>query len=427
MRFQDMEKLAEALERRAEALRKNDTERTDEEKEVKEKLNMDPKAGIDSDSVDKLFADVDEIKKAVAEIKELSGEVKDSPPAEDTEEKAEFEHLGEFFKLGRAFFIDKKIDPKWAAYMKTTGYLEEGQASMGGVFVPDQFIPELLVVDLQRAVIRPLAWSIPTTVKSFSIPRVVDTSHSSNVYGGVTGYWTGEGGTFTESNPSFGEVNLSAKKLTLYCHISNELLDDNAVGLAEVLKRMFGEGIAWFEDKAFTKGSGVAEPLGLTKSGCIVNAATTASHFYLEDAAKMFARMLPGSYNSAIWIMNPSVIPELLTMQARTATYENKWFGALSIKESPEPWRLFGRPIYWSEFCAALGTSTDVLFVDPSYYIVLDRQGLVFEASPHPQFASDRTTYRLKTRTDGQCWMNSTLTLADGATTVSPVVNSHHA
>ena len=51
MRFQDMEKLAEALEKRAEALRKNDTERTDEEKEVKEKLNMDPKAGIDSDSV----------------------------------------------------------------------------------------------------------------------------------------------------------------------------------------------------------------------------------------------------------------------------------------------------------------------------------------------------------------------------------------
>lgn len=428
MRFKNLNDLAKALEERAEALRKKEYETTEEEKEIKEKLNIDPGAGVDNDSVDKLFAEIDEVKKAIAETKELAAETVETPPVvDDTEEKMEFEHLGEFFKLGRSYFVDRKMTPKWEAHLKTTGYLEEGQSSMGGALVPEQFYPQLLAVEIQRAVIRPLAWKIPTRVKSFSIPRVVDTDHSSNVYGGVTGYWTAEGGTLTESNPAFGEVNLSAKKLTMYVHCSNELLEDNAVGLEAVLRRLFGEGLAWFEDKGFTKGSGVNEPLGLTQSGSIDNINTTASHFYIEDAATMFSNMLPGSYKTAVWLMSPSVIPELLTMES-LGNSENMWFkGALRIKDAPGPWTLFGRPIYFTEFCAALGTSTDVMFVDPSYYIVLDRQGLVFEASPHPKFASDRTTYRLKTRTDGQCWMNSTLTLADGSTTVSPVVNSHHA
>ncbi len=296
-----IDKLAEALEQRAERLRKKEYKVTQEEKEVKEKLGMDPEAGLSDDAVDRLFADIDEIKKEITALKEAAVEEAEAglESAEEEETELKFEHFGEYAAIVREKMLFNKDHEKLDALVKTTGYLEEGQGSMGGFTVPEYFLPQLLQIPLERAVMRPLAWVIPTTTKAISIPRIDDTDHSSNVYGGVVGYWTAEGGTLSESNPTFGEVNLAAKKLTMYCHISNELLDDNAVALGSVLQRIFGEAMAFFEDKGFIKGSGVNEPLGLKNAGCIDNIHTTASHFYIEDAAAMFSNMLPECYPRA--------------------------------------------------------------------------------------------------------------------------------
>jgi len=451
------EELKKKLDEQVDKLNNKEYETPTELMEIKKKMGVNTDE-LSPDSIDLLAADVDEMKKSLDDLIEKQKEATGDLPVKEPD-LLEGAHLGGLFKelreathYGKAegpilrsmeltpdqlksdgvVVPEKLMRAFWNSALKTTGYLEEGQGSLGGFTVAEQFVPTLLSIPLQEPIVRSRAWNIPTTTNVIKIPRINDTTHAENVYGGVTGNWTAEGASISVSNPAFAQCVLMAKKLALLTYASNELLEDNAVGLNQVLTRLFAEALGWFEDKAFIKGSGVNEPLGLLNAPCLDSVSiATGSVFRIEDACKMYANLLPGSEARAIWIMNPSVkqaLPQMLTLGSATAGAPNIWYpAALSIKDSPEPWRLLGIPIFWSEHLAALGTDQDVILTDLSYYILMSRQGIRASVSTESRFANDETGYKLTERTDGQPWPSSTLTLADGATTVSPIVASDHA
>ena len=316
------------------------------------------------------------------------------------------------------------------SYRKTTGYLEEGQGSLGGFTVPEQFEPKLLTMELIEPIMRSRAFTIRGTSQVLKVPRIVETDRSTNIFGGVAANWTAEGTAITKSNPGFGQVTLTAKKLALLTYLSNELIDDNAVGLTDTLIRMFTEALGWFEDKAFINGSGVAEPMGWRNGGAkLASAATpTSTAFLVADACILFAASVPGTENRCIWVMNPSVRRALPQMVSSGTGGDNIWYprNILTIKDSPEPWTLLGLPIFWSEHMAAFGTDEDIALIDPMNYLVMERQDIRVSVSTDIRFEEDETGYKLTSRSDGQNWVTSSLTLADGSTTVSPVVVNNH-
>jgi HK97 family phage major capsid protein len=116
--------------------------------------------------------------------------------------------------------------------------LGESQGDQGGFLVPDSFTARLLQLALENAVVRPRAFRLPMTSLNLSLPTIVDTTHATNVFGGVRGYWTPESGSYTSSEPSFGRVTLTAKKLTAYTSAANELLADAAISLEALLMRL---------------------------------------------------------------------------------------------------------------------------------------------------------------------------------------------
>jgi HK97 family phage major capsid protein len=406
---------------------------------------------VDPDSIAQLAARADEIGKQMDELIEQTKEA-GTIPGQETEDPLKDAHFGSIMAemrnathYGQAGPILSDMDEKdWkknglklpdrfksifdGKRQKTTGFLEEGQGSLGGFTVPEQFVPTLLMLPLLEPIVRGRAFTIRGTSNVAKVPRIHESSRASNVHGGVTGNWTAEGASISVSNPAFGQAVLMAKKLALLTYASNELLDDNAVGLNDVLVRIFSDALNWFEDKAFIDGSGVNEPLGLRNAPCKDSVTTTASQFYIVDACKLFANLLPGSERNAIWLMNPSLreeLPQMLSVGG-SAT-ENIWYPkSLSIKDAPDPWRLLGMPIFWTEHLEALGTDEDVMLVDLSYYLLLERQDIRAAVSTDARFANDETGYRLTLRSDGQPWPSSTLTLADGSTTVSPVVANDH-
>lgn len=449
------EELKLKLEQELDKQHNKDYETPTELQEIRERVGVESDE-LSEDSIAQLAANVDEVKKQMDELIEQEKEAKESVPVDPPEEDEALKdaHIGSFFKelrdvthhgklgpilssledldtdkIGAGVPIPKSLAKVFAGIsrQKTTGYLEEGQGSLGGFTVADQFIPQLLALDLMPAIMRSRAWTIQATGNVIKIPRINETTRSEHVHGGITGYWTAEGASISLSNPAFAQCVLTAKKLALLTYASNELLDDNAVGLNQILLRLFSEALGWFEDKAFIAGSGVNEPIGLRNAGCKKAVVITASTvFNVADACLMYAGLMPGSEGRAIWVMNHAVksaLPQMLS----AATAENIWYpNALSIKESPEPWRLLGLPIFWTEHLPAFGTDEDICLLDPLYYILMARQDIRAAVSTDARFANDETGYRLTTRTDGQPWMASTLTLADGSTTVSPVVMSDH-
>jgi len=410
---------------------------------------------LSADSIDKMASQVDDVLKQTDELAEKAKENTDKAPV-DVGDEPEI-HFGAFMKqlgeaknhgvIGDALAKIEDLEPNMlttrgvklpkhlakifdgGSRRKTTGYLEEGQGSLGGFTVPEQFEPQLLALELLEPVMRPRAFTIRGTSNVLKVPRIDETDRSTNIFGGVAGNWTAEGTAITKSNPAFGQVALTAKKLALLTYLSNELLDDNAIGLNDVLIRMFTEALGWFEDKAFINGSGVNEPLGFRQGGAkLASAATTASTVFLvADACILFAASVPGTESRLIWVMNPSVRRALPQMVSASGG-DNIWYtrNILSIKDSPEPWRLLGLPIFWSEHMAAFGTDEDIALIDPLNYLVMSRQDIRVAISTDSRFEEDETGYKLTERSDGKNWVTSSLTLADGSTTVSPVVVNNH-
>jgi HK97 family phage major capsid protein len=79
-------------------------------------------------------------------------------------------------------------------------------------------------------------------------------------------------------------------------------------------------------------------------------------------------------------------------------------------------------PVFITEKLPALGTKGDLMLIDPSLYVVGDRQQLEVAASEHVNFLKNQMTWRVVERIDGQPWMDKAITLQDGASTVSPFV-----
>jgi HK97 family phage major capsid protein len=98
----------------------------------------------------------------------------------------------------------------------------------GGFLIPEALRSEILSHSLEKSIVRPLATVIPMETLTVAIPSIDDTSHATNVFGGVQAYWTEENSAITESQAAFSRIKLEAEKLALYSEIPNVLLPQPA-------------------------------------------------------------------------------------------------------------------------------------------------------------------------------------------------------
>jgi HK97 family phage major capsid protein len=296
--------------------------------------------------------------------------------------------------------------------------------SDGGFLIPEVMRSELLRVSLETAIVRSRARTIPMDSLLVPFPMIDSTSNASNVYGGLTAYWTDEGAGLTQSSAKFGRVLLQAKKLTAYSEVPNELFQDSLISLEAFIKQAFPEALAWFEDIAFIRGTGVGEPQGFFNSPAIVSVAKetgqTAATIVWENIVKMFSRMLPTSISRAVWIAHIDTFPQLATMALSVGTGGVPVW--LTNGADSAPMSILGRPVIFTEKAATTGTVGDLSFVDLGYYLIGDRQVMHSEASPHYKFANDQTAIRFIERVDGRPWLQSAITPNQGSNTLSPFV-----
>lgn len=330
----------------------------------------------------------------------------------------QFKTFGEYLTSIAPNSVSRGVDPR----LKVLG---EGQGDQGGFLVPEQFTTQLLSLALEDAVVRPRAFKLPMSSLNLHLPTIVDTTHATNVFGGVQGYWTPESGSYTASEPSFGRISLTAKKLTAYTSAANELLADSAISLEALLLRLFPQALAYFEDDSFINGVGGGQPLGIINADALITVAKetgqAATTITAENIDKMYSRMLPSSRAKAVWLAHPDTLPQIVAMSRSVGTGGSA--AVMGNLTGSAPASLYGRPIIMSEKCQTLGTAGDIFFVDFSYYVIGDRQTLSMASSPHVRFQNDETVWRFTQRLDGRPWLESALTPRNGSNTLSPFVN----
>jgi len=235
--------------------------------------------------------------------------------------------------------------------------------SDGGFLVPEEFRSDLLMLALESALIRPRATVIPMGSQTLALPAVDDTSHATTVFGGIQTYWVDESSAPPETSAKFAQVKLDAKKLMAYCTVPSELPAD-APGFGAFIDQSLPRALAFEEDYRFIAGTGVGEPLGFVNSSSVViSSAVTgqgANTIIADNLAAMFARMLPSSLMNAIWIADIGTFPQLALMAVQGALSNSTpvWMNNGVIGAPPAA--IYGRPVYFTEKCPALGTRRSI-------------------------------------------------------------------
>lgn len=294
---------------------------------------------------------------------------------------------------------------------KTTGFLEEGQGSLGGFTTPDKLFDEVLDVVLENSIIRPRATVVRMTSDTMSVSRIVDTSHLSSVLGGIVVSWVNELASISESNPAFGRLALRAKGLKGLCHTSAEWLADSGPAPEALLRQAFGQALAFESDDQYMRGDGINRPLGILNSGAVIEVARAGTALAWGDLVNMNQRLLPrfegGLPNAAIWLMNSDT--------------QSKVYGTSPGSGFVDNGQILRKDYFFSEHQPHWGVTGDIVLVAPQAYLIADRD-LIVDVSDSNRFESDDVSFKFTLRGDGVPIPVSPITPKYGTQTQSPFV-----
>ncbi len=220
-----------------------------------------------------------------------------NPGAEDN-----FRKLGEIVHL--AFRAEKgNMDAleKLQSMGVQKASMQEDTLSEGGYLVPTGHEGELLRIP-DRGYTEPLLRRIPMQEKTRNIPDLEST---------VTVAWKAEEDTLTAGEPTIGQVQLTAQKLTGLVTISNELLMDSRPDAVQIVGEIMAEAMAQELDNQVFNGTGSpCSGILSDKAGysVIMTGLTAFSSISQDHLSDMIAKLKPMALPNARFVMHPDIV-----------------------------------------------------------------------------------------------------------------------
>lgn len=285
----------------------------------------------------------------------------------------------------------------------------------GGFAVPTMLAAQWLDSALQGEIVRPRCRPWPMASSDIKIPGWDETGAEE------LGGWTAEATDITPSTPAMKLISMRANKLGILVEVSMELLQDG-VGYASQLDAKMIKHIGRHFDRGFLTGTGVGQPAGIVNSPATVvvakEAGQVADTVVYQNITKMYSRLLPASMRRAVWIANPTTIPQLLVLTIPVGTG-----GAVVpvMTERDGKFFILGLEVLFTDLLPAVGDQGDILLADLSAYNVGMRSEMQLERSAHAGFSKATVYFRALVRADGQPGL-TTPYVPDTGDTLSPFV-----
>lgn len=156
--------------------------------------------------------------------------------------------------------------------------LAENVNSTGGALVPDEFVPDLIRLVEDYGVARSECRVRPMTRDTLIIPRRT---------GGVTANFIGEGASITQSNPTYNNVQLTAKKLATLTLVSSELMEDAAIAVGDQVADEIAQSFANKEDDCAFIGDGTSTYGGMVGVEVKINDGNHAAGIFTAAAGNI--------------------------------------------------------------------------------------------------------------------------------------------
>lgn len=292
---------------------------------------------------------------------------------------------------------DKALNMSPLRVARIKADMQEGTDSEGGYLVPTIQRFELLAYARENSVALSRGTHIPMTSSSMTIPRELTK---------VSVAIDAEEGAVDESNPTFDNVTLTAKRYNAYSTSSNELIQDaaNQGGVAGMLLDQFIEALGQKIDSAVFIGTG--DPMsGIFIGGAgfsaVFGTGSTAFSELIETDLREAVRDVPKKdRNGAIWMMNDEILWDYVR-GLKTTTGE--YLFAETRMGGPAPDSIWGYDVVHVE--VAPGTSDSaantgfIAFGNPKGIYIGDRlTNMELLVDPYSDLANYQTRFFFVTR-----------------------------
>lgn len=276
----------------------------------------------------------------------------------------------------------------------------EGTASRGGYLVPDEYSDIVMSHARLNSIALQEAYVIPMRTDVLRIPK-----EASN----IAVSWGSEESTLAVSNPTFGEIVLTANRLGAYGIVSNELLADEQYDFVSILTSQFGEAIGQELDDSMFNAGGSSTFTGAL-SGATTNTVTCAAtatspnrHIQLtnDELSQAISKLTSNKLVGAKFYFHQN---SMHYVRVQEDTAGNPIF---ALPGNGVPGTVYEYPYVVSAKVGAASPAAATPFVLfgnlKRCYVIGQRMGnMTLEIDPYGLFDTYRTRYRMVTRWDGE-------------------------
>jgi len=334
----------------------------------------------DLDEYERKFNDrLDEISRAVAELKAPRPEMRGDDPKSET--KAFFSGLRKSL-LGRPLDeIEKKA-------------MTVGDATTGGYLAPAEFVNELIKFDVLYSPIRSVAKVRTTSRRSIQIPKKTASASAA---------WVSEIGTRAETtNPKVGMENVPTHEMYALAKVSRQDLEDVEFDLQAFLAEEFGEQFGALEGTAFITGDAVNKPEGILTNSSVggFTGTTTSGVILADDLVSVYYSLAERYAGQATWLWKRSSTLAISLLK-NTTTGDYLWKPGLQNQGTPN---VLGRPYIECPDMPAEGKSAKaVAFGDfRAGYLIADRLATEILVDPYSSKSLGMIEVSARKRVGGQ-------------------------
>lgn len=286
-------------------------------------------------------------------FKLLEKELARMPNGSKKEEKSmELKTFEKFICQGK-----ESIGPEEAKYLRTD------IGPDGGFLVPSETENFITKNITEISQMRQIARVRTTSSKSMLVP-----TRASLVSGG----WVGEGGTATNSESTYGEIEIFARKLMVYSIVTNEMLQDAAFNMESEVLSDVGEDFGQLEGLAFISGSGANQPNGFINNSDIAVSNTGVADNITADSIIDITGELKVGYRP-VYTFNRKTLADIRQLKDGNGQY--LWASGLA---AGQPNTLNGHPYVSMIDMPDIGANNKpIAFGDFNRgYTIIDRVGM---------------------------------------------------
>ncbi len=259
--------------------------------------------------------------------------------------------------------------------------------TQGGYLAQEDFVAQVDKNIVQFSPVRQAARVGQTGSGAVIIPRRL---------GRPTANWIGETETRTETESTYGQVEVPVDEMSCFVDVSNKLIEDAAVDIGAEIAFDVSEEFGRLEGQSFVSGNGVKKPLGIMADPNVLY--TPAGHATLIQAdglIDLFYSLAPFYRQRGTFMCNGTTLAAIRKLKDSQGRY--LWEPGLAVG-SPET--ILGRPVVEAVDVDSIAANAyPVAFGDfSSAFRIYDRVGLSLMRDPFTQATLGVTRFHARKR-----------------------------